>query len=181
MSKVGKRLIVIPVGTIVNWDSVSVSVKGPGGELKKKLFLHDFNLELEGGSLKIFPKSEALSKRLRSLWGTYSSIISNMVSGVNKPYEKILEFEGVGYRAEVSGSDLVLNLGFSHPVKLKIPEGQKLTVGKNNIVVSGIDKEAVGIFAAKIRKIRKVEPYKGTGIKYQGEIVKRKAGKKVSG
>ena len=180
MSKVGKKLTLIPAGTTVEWDSQSVTVKGPSGELTKKLALWGFDLSLENGFLKVSPPP-SLNKKNRSLWGTLSSVVANMVLGVNKPFEKTLEFEGVGYRAEVSGTDLVLNVGFSHPVKLAIPPGLSVTAGKNNIVIVGIDKELVGMFAAKIRKVRKVEPYKGSGIRYKGEVVKKKAGKKLAG
>lgn len=180
MSKVGKKIIVIPPGTTVEWDSQAVTVKGPGGALTKALALYGFKLVLENNALQILPP-EALNKKNRSLWGTLNSVIAGMVSGVNKSFEKNLEFEGVGYRAEVSGQDLVLNVGFSHPVKLLIPAGLKVTTGKNSIAISGADKERVGLFAAKIKKIRKVEPFKGTGIKYKGEVIKKKAGKKLAG
>ncbi len=180
MSKVGKKLIIIPAGTTVEWDSQSVTVKGPSGELTKKLALFGFELLLENGFLRVSPP-KLLNKKTRSLWGTLNAIITNMVSGVNKPFEKILEFEGVGYRAEVSGKDLVLNMGFSHPVKFLIPDGLKVSAGKNNIVIDGMDNEQVGLFAAKIKKVRKIEPYKLSGIKYKGEIIKKKAGKKLAG
>ena len=180
MSKVGKKLIIIPDGTAVEWDSQSVTVKGPSGELTKKLALFGFDLSLENGSLRILPP-KSLNKKTRSLWGTLNAVITNMVSGVNKPFEKILEFEGVGYRAEVSGKDLVLSMGFSHQVKLLIPDGFKVSTGKNNIVVAGMDNERVGLFAAKIKKVRKIEPYKLSGIKYKGEVIKKKAGKKLAG
>ncbi|KKS08311.1 MAG: 50S ribosomal protein L6 [Candidatus Brennerbacteria bacterium RIFOXYC1_FULL_41_11] len=180
MSKVGKKIIVVPSGTTVHWDNQSVSVKGPNGEMIQKLNLYGFTIIEKDGSLTISPP-EVLNKRSRSLWGTFNAVIANMISGVNKHFDKILEFEGVGYRAEVSGNDLVLNLGFSHPVKLLIPEGLKISTTKNSISVSGCSKELVGLFAAKIRKIRKIEPFKLSGIKYKGEIVKKKAGKKLAG
>ncbi len=180
MSKVGKKLITVPAGTTVEWDSQSVTAKGPSGELTKKLALFGFNLALENGSLQILPP-QSLNKKTRSLWGTLNAVITNMVSGVNKPFEKTLEFEGVGYRAEVSGKDLVLNMGFSHPVKLAIPDGLKVSTGKNSITVSGMDNEQLGLFAAKVKKVRKVEPYKLSGIKYKGEVIKKKAGKKLAG
>lgn len=180
MSKVGKKIITIPKGTIIKWDSQSVSVKGPNGEMTQKLNLSGFTLTEKDGSFTISPP-QVLNKSSRSLWGTLNAIINNMVVGVNNHFEKVLEFEGVGYRAEVSGRDLVLNLGFSHPVKLLIPENLKIVVTKNSIAVSGFSKELVGLFAAKIRKIRKIEPFKLSGIKYKGEIVKKKAGKKLAG
>jgi large subunit ribosomal protein L6 len=180
MSKIGKKLIIIPAGTTVEWDNQSVTVKGPSGELTKKLALFGFDLSLENGFLRVSPP-KLLNKKNRSLWGTFNAVITNMVSGANKPFEKTLEFGGVGYRAEVSGKDLVLNMGFSHPVKLLIPDGLQASTGKNNIIITGTDNEQVGLFAAKIKKVRKIEPYKLSGIKYKGETIKKKAGKKLAG
>ncbi len=180
MSKIGKKLIHVPQGTTVEVRDQIVTVRGPKGELTKTLALDGFTLVQEADVLRVVPPRQ-LNKRTRSLWGTFGSIIGWMVKGVNVPFEKGLEFNGIGYRAEVSGTNLVLNVGFSHPVKLEVPHGLSVTVGKNVMTVSGLDKEAVGLFAAKIRKVKKVEPYKGTGIKYAGEIVRKKAGKKVGG
>ncbi len=180
MSKIGKKLIKVPGGTTVEVSGQSVKVRGPKGELDKMLALDGFSITQESGVLQVVPPAK-LNKRTRSLWGTFGSIIQWMVQGVNTPFEKALEFNGIGYRAEVSGKHVVLNVGFSHPVKLEIPDGLSVTVAKNVITVSGLNKETVGLFAAKIRKVKKVEPYKGTGIKYVGEIVRKKAGKKVGG
>ncbi|MEW5805203.1 MAG: 50S ribosomal protein L6 [Patescibacteria group bacterium] len=180
MSKIGKKIIILPEGVELNWEDNSVTAKGPKGSLTKKLALSGFKLSLANNQLEIIPP-ENLNKKYRSLWGTIRAVINNMVVGVSQPFGKVLLFEGVGYRAEVNGKELVLNLGYSHPVKLQIPEGIEIEAGKGEIKVSGIDKELVGLFAAKIRKTRKVEPYKGTGIRYQDEIIKRKAGKKMAG
>lgn len=180
MSKIGKKIISIPQGTTVEVDGNMVRVRGPKGELAKRLALDGFSLKQESNTLQVMPPS-VLNKRARSLWGTFGSIVQWMVQGVNAPFAKSLEFNGIGYRAEVSGKHLVLNLGFSHPVKMEIPEDLQAQVNKNTITISGLDKERVGLFAAKIRKVKKVEPYKGTGIKYAGEIVRKKAGKKVGG
>jgi large subunit ribosomal protein L6 len=180
MSRIGKKIIEIPNGTEIEWDFDSVTVKGPNGTIRKKLALTGFKLIFKKESLEVVPL-KAINKKSHSLWGTLRSVINNMILGVNKLFEKVLEFEGVGYRAEVSEGELVLNLGYSHPIKLKIPEGINVSTGKNQIRVSGIDKELVGLFSAKIRKAREVEPYKGRGIKYQGEVIKRKAGKKMAG
>ena len=117
----------------------------------------------------------------KALWGLFRALIANMVEGVTNGFKKELEIQGVGYKASVEGQDIVLNMGFSHPVKLGIPEGIQVSVEKNIIIVSGINKELVGQFAANIRKVKKPEPYKGKGIRYVGEIVRRKAGKKAAG
>lgn len=180
MSKIGKQLIKIPPGTTIEVDGQIVKVRGPKGELSKRLALEGFSVVQDAGVLRVVPPGQ-LNKRVRSLWGTFGSIIHWMVQGVNAPFQKGLEFNGIGYRAEVSGQHIVLHVGFSHPVKLEIPEGLSVSVAKNVITVSGLDKQAVGLFSAKIRKVKKVEPYKGTGIKYVGEIVRKKAGKKVGG
>lgn len=180
MSKIGKKAILLPPGVTVTTEGETVTVTGPRGTLTKKLALGGFQLLLEENTLKVIPPA-TLDKKSRALWGTLRAVINNMVTGVTQPFEKVLLFEGVGYRAEVSGGELVLNVGFSHPVKLPIPSGIEVMVGKGEIRVSGIDKELVGLFAARVRKVRKVEPYKGTGIRYQDEVVKRKAGKKMAG
>lgn len=180
MSKIGKQIIAIPQGTTVDVRADEISVKGPKGEITKKLALDGFQVVQEEQTIHIVPP-QTLNKRARSLWGTFASIVAGMVSGVNKPFEKVLEFEGIGYRVEVSGNDVVLNVGFSHPVKLAIPAGITVVAAKNQITVSGVNKEQVGLFAAKIRKVKKIEPYKLTGIKYAGEVVKKKAGKKLGG
>lgn len=180
MSRIGKKTILIPEGTEISWTSSSVSVKGPHGELTKQLALSGFKLLKKNKELKVLPPVR-LGKETRSMWGTIVSVIFNMIQGVNQPFEKVLEFEGIGYKAEISQGQLVLGLGFSHPVRIEVPQNLTVSVNSGQIVISGIDKELVGNFAASIRKLRPVEPYKGTGIRYKGEVVKRKAGKKLAG
>lgn len=176
MSRIGKKTIKIPEGVDVKIEGKKVTVKGPKGELVRT-FLPDVNIEQKEGELIVSPAYE--SKRKNAVWGLSRALLNNMVEGVTKGYEKRLEIEGIGYRAVVEGVDLNLFVGFTHPVKVKCPEGIKFLVEKNVIIVSGIDKEAVGFQASKIRKIKKPEPYKGKGIRYQGEVIRRKAGKRV--
>jgi len=178
MSKVGKKPIEIPEGVTVTVQNEIVWVKGPKGELSFKL-PREIELKLADKQLLVLPVGK--SKKTPALWGTIRAIIANMVAGVHQGFEKKLEIEGVGFKAQVQGNDLVLNLGFSHPVVFKTPEGIKVNVEKNTITVSGISLELVGQTAANIRALKKPEPYKGKGIRYAGEIIKRKAGKKVAG
>jgi large subunit ribosomal protein L6 len=177
MSRIGKKLIEIPQGVKAEITEKEIKVSGPKGELTQ--FIHpEIKVEQKDGKIFVSPKTE-LSKKGRGLWGLYRALISNMVTGVSKGFEKKLEIEGVGFKANVDGDNLVLNLGFTNPVKIaKIP-GVSFLVEKNVITVSGPDKERVGHIAALIRKQKKAEPYKGKGIKYQGEIIRRKEGKKV--
>ena len=177
MSRIGKKLIEVPQGVTVTLNEKEVIVKGPKGELKQVIH-PEIKVELKDGKIYVSPKSE-LSKRGRGLWGLYRALIANMVEGTSKGFEKKLEIEGVGFKANVDGDNLVLNLGFTNPIKIaKIP-GVNFVVEKNVITVSGADKERVGHIAALIRKQKKAEPYKGKGIKYQGEVIRRKEGKKV--
>lgn len=176
MSRIGKKPIVLPEKTEVNVTEDSVTVKGPLGELSMP-YKPVVDIKVEEGSVIITPKNDDIETR--ALWGTYGSLLQNMVQGVNEEYVKKLKVEGVGYRAEMKGDSLVLNVGFSHPVEMKVPEGLKCTVEKDTIVISGIDKESVGQFTAKIRSQKKPEPYKGKGIRYEDEVVRRKEGKKA--
>ncbi len=177
MSRIGKKLIEIPAGVTVEINEKEITVKGPKGELKQ--FIHpEIKIEVRDDKILISPKSE-LSKKGRGLWGLYRALVSNMVEGVSKGFEKKLEIEGVGFKAAVDADGLTLNLGFTNPVKIKKPEGVNFLVEKNVITVSGISKEKVGQVSAEIRKAKKAEPYKGKGIKYQGEKIRRKEGKKV--
>jgi large subunit ribosomal protein L6 len=177
MSRIGKKEIVVPANTEVKMENGYFSVKGPLGSLEKQ-FRNNIEIKIENNTVKLTPKrNDILTK---ALWGTYASHILNMIEGVNKPFEKKLSVEGVGYKSEVSGNTLILSVGFSHQVKLEIPEGVKVTAEKNQITVTGIDKEAVGAFAAKTRSVKKPEPYKGKGIRYVGEVVKMKQGKKTA-
>lgn len=177
MSRIGKKLIEIPQGVKAEISEKEIKVSGPKGELKQAIH-PEIKVELKDGKIFVSPKTE-LSKKGRGLWGLYRALISNMVEGVSKGFEKKLEIEGVGFKANVDADGLVLNLGFTNPVKIaKIP-GVNFAVEKNVIIVSGPDKERVGHIAALIRKQKKAEPYKGKGIKYQGEKIRRKEGKKV--
>jgi len=176
MSRIGKKVIEIPKGTEVSVSANNeVVVKGPLGELKKN-FLPDISVLVEDNKISFSKNRNDLLSG--ALWGTYASHVNNMVAGVNKPFEKKLQIEGIGFKSEVTGDSLSMSLGFSHPVKVKIPTGLKVSAEKNLITISGINKELVGQFAAKIRSIKKPEPYKGKGIRYIDEVVKRKQGKK---
>jgi large subunit ribosomal protein L6 len=177
MSKIGKQIIAIPAKTEVTVNGGVLTVKGPLGVLMKPV--HSLvTIAVADGKATVTPANT--SKLARSLWGTYASHLKNMVAGVNTKYEKKLTLEGIGYRVELSGKSLKFVVGFSHPVLLPIPEGITVTVDKNAMAVSGIDKEAVGQFAANIRAVKKPEPYKGKGIRYEGEYVRQKQGKKVT-
>lgn len=178
MSRIGKKPIEIPQGVKVDVMEKEIKVSGPKGELKQTVH-PEIKVELKDGKILVAPSRLGGTKRGRGLWGLYRALISNMVEGVSKGFEKKLEIEGVGFKAAVEGDNLVLNLGFTNPVKIKKIEGINFLVEKNVITVSGQDKERVGHIAALIRKQKKAEPYKGKGIKYRGEIVRRKEGKKV--
>lgn len=177
MSRIGKKPIEIPQTVKVEIVGQEIKVSGPKGELRTNIHRY-IKAEMKDGKVFVLP-IRTLSKKEKGLWGLYRALIFNMVEGAGKGFEKKLEIEGVGYKATVQGEDLVLNVGFVNPVKVKKPEGINFSVEKNVITVSGISKEAVGQISAIIRKTKKVEPYKGKGIKYQGEKVRRKEGKKV--
>ena len=175
MSRIGKRIITLPEKTELTVSEKTIVVKGPLGELKRTL--HPvIEIKKEGNDVTVHLKKNTLEAR--ALWGTFASHISNMVSGVNKPFQKQLILEGIGYKSEVKGDKMVLALGFSHPVEVAIPEGLKVTAEKNVITVSGSDKEKVGEFSAKLRMLKKPEPYKGKGMRYSTETIRRKQGKK---
>ncbi len=178
MSRIGKKLITIPEKTEVEMDGKNVKVKGPKGELERKM-RSEIGIKKEENQLHLFIKKE--TKNSNAFFGLERSLIFNMVKGVNDGFEKILELQGVGYRARLEGEELVIEAGFSHPIKLKSPEDVSLQVEKGKIKVSGIDKCKVGQTAAKIRAIRPPEPYKGKGIRYEGEEIIRKEGKKAVG
>lgn len=177
MSRLGKKGIDIPSGVEVKVSGTTVAVKGPKGELTRT-FRSSVGIEVSDGHITLVPKKK--DKQTMSLWGTYTSHVSNMIQGVSEGFEKKLIIEGVGFRAEVSGKDLKLTIGFSHPVSVPIPEGVTVVVEKGDITVSGIDKEAVGQFASDVRSQKKPEPYKGKGIRYVGEVIRRKEGKKAA-
>jgi len=177
MSRLGKKAIEIPANTDVTITENTVVVKGPKGELSLSFLPANVIITKDDEGVLVAPKDEEIFSR--ALWGTYASHIRNMVAGVHTPYSKKLNIDGVGYRAELKGDTLVMQLGFSHPVEMKIPDGLTLEIVKNEITITGIDKEQVGQFAAKIRSKKKPEPYKGKGIRYSDEIVRRKQGKKT--
>ncbi len=177
MSKIGKKPIDIPSNvTVTLGDKNKVSIKGAKGELEAS-FNAEINIEVKDNEVLVTPKKDV--KRLYAFWGLTRNLIANMIEGVSKGYEKKLELQGVGYKVAMKGNDLDLSLGFSHPVVFQAPQGIKFAVEKSVITISGIDKQLVGQVAADIRKLRKPEPYKGKGIRYVGEQVRRKAGKKV--
>ena len=175
MSRIGRRPVVVPKGVTVALNGQTLSVKGPKGELSR-VFHPEMKLVLEGEQVLVSrPTEEA---RHKALHGLSRTLVQNMVDGVSKGFTKVLEIQGVGYKAETKPFGLQLALGFSHPVQYKAPAGIKFTVDNNTIVkIEGADKELVGQVAAEIRAIRPPEPYKGKGIRYQGEQVRRKAGK----
>lgn len=176
MSRIGKQPITIPNGVKVEKKGMTVQVKGPKGQLSQT-FHPDMIIEEEGGALLVKRPSD--NREHRSLHGLTRSLLNNMVQGVSEGFTRVLLIEGVGYRAEMSGKTLVLNVGYSHPVTFSPPPDVSFEVedrGKK-IIITGIDKQALGELAAVIRKQRPPEPYKGKGIRYQGEIVRRKAGK----
>jgi len=187
MSRVGKKPIIIPEGVEVKIDDRRVTVRGSKGEISKE-FRPEVKIGIKDDKIFVSPQLEKLgkkkfvggrAKKIKSFWGLTRMLVANMIEGVTVGFEKKLEIEGIGFKAEVAGEELVLSVGFSHPVKLKISEGIKILVDKKMIIVSGIDKELVGQFASIIRKVKPPEPYKGKGIKYLGEIIRRKVGKKV--
>ena len=175
MSRIGKQQYEIPANTEVTLVDNFVIVKGPLGELKREL-RPEIEVKIEDNKVSVNPTNN--SPFAKALWGTFASHITNMMQGVNVPYEKILILEGVGFKSEVKGDKLVLALGFSHLVEIDISKDLKVTAEKNRITITGIDKELVGQFAAKVRMKKKAEPYKGKGFRYEGEIVRRKQGKK---
>jgi large subunit ribosomal protein L6 len=174
MSRIGKLPIDIPTGVTITVDSDIVSVSGPKGELTVP-HLSDVTVALDGNQAIVTRKDD--QRIAKAQHGLQRALLNNAVVGVTKGYEKKLEVNGVGFRVSGGGSEIEMLLGFSHPVKYKAPEGILLTVDKMNIIVTGISKQAVGQAAAEIRKIKKPEPYKGKGIKYSDEVVRRKAGK----
>ena len=178
MSRIGNRELEIPTGVTVTVNENVVTVKGAKGELSLTL-KEGINVKVEDTKLTV--ESTGKAKFDNAMHGTTNSLIKNMITGVSKGYSKGLEIIGVGYRFQVRGTELVVNAGYSHPVTVKIPQGLTIeTVSNTEITVNGIDKELVGEFAAKVRKIRKPEPYKGKGIRYKDEFVRRKEGKKAS-
>ena len=176
MSRIGNRLITIPAGVTVTEENGVVTVKGPKGELKQPL-LKDITMKVEEKGITL----ERANENAKAMHGTMNALINNMIIGVTKEYEKGLEIIGVGYRFNVQGKKLVISAGYSHPVNMEVPEGITVeSVSNTEITVKGIDKVLVGEFAANIRKVRQPEPYKGKGIRYKDEHVRRKEGKKAA-
>lgn len=175
MSKIGKQPIILPSGVSASVEGHKVVITGPKGNLTTVFKKDLVDVKLEENKVVVFPKRE--NKTAISLWGTIRALIANNVKGVSEGYKKQLELVGTGYRSEVQGNKLVLTVGFSHPVEIVAPEGITFKVEKSVINVDGIDKHLVGQVAANIRAVRPPEPYKGKGVKYVNEVIRRKAGK----
>lgn len=176
MSHVGKKGIAIPEKAEVVKNGTVITVKGPLGELKRD-FGGDVDVVIDGKNASIKLKNGVQNK---SLWGTYTSHLNNMTKGVTTGFEKKLLIEGVGFKAQMEGPNLSLIVGLSHPVKLAIPSGIKVVVEKGTMTITGPDKEVLGQFCANVRAVKKPEPYKGTGIRYSDEVIRRKSGKKAA-
>ncbi len=178
MSRIGNRVLTIPAGVEVNVNEDKITVKGPKGSLEFPLS-KSVIVKVEGNTVTVERNEKKTDSNV--MQGTTNAIINNMIEGVSKGFEKGLEIIGVGYRFQVQGNSLTVNAGYSHPVKMEVPTGLSVEqVSNTEITVKGIDKELVGEFAANIRKVRKPEPYKGKGIRYKGEFVRRKEGKKAA-
>jgi len=178
MSRIGKKPITIPEGVEVQVSGKEILVKGPKGSLS--FHFHDeVEIVSEGKEVKV--NIRRVNKQTKALWGLTRMLVANMIEGVTRGFEKQLELQGVGFRMAVQGKKVNMALGFSHPVEVEIPEGLEAKIEKNILTISGIDKQKVGQFTASVRALKKVEPYKGKGFRYVGEIVRRKAGKKAVG
>ena len=178
MSRIGKQTVIVPQGTEVKLSGTTFTAKGPKGTLTRD-FPGAVTIDIKGNEITFVP-SKLGDRTINALWGTYASHVKNMITGVNEGYTKKLILEGVGFKSDVAGTVLNLALGFSHPVKVTIPAGITVTAEKNNITVTGIDKELVGSFTASIRTMKKPEPYKGKGFRYSDEVIRRKQGKKAA-
>lgn len=179
MSKIGKKSLEMPQGVSISVDKDNnVAVKGPKGELKASF---DRNLSIEVKENRVYVSPKKQTENISALWGLTRAIVGNMLIGVSKGYEKQLELQGVGFKVAAKGKDLEFSLGFSHPVLFKAVQGIDFKIDKNIVTVSGMDKQLVGQVASDIRSLREPEPYKGKGIRYVGEYVRRKEGKKVAG
>jgi len=179
MSKIGKKPIPLPAGVQITLDGTTLTVKGPKGTLVKTL-PSMLTVTVTGDAVMVAPVAAEPTRADSAQWGLWRALVSNMIVGVSTGWTRVLEFQGVGYKAIPKGRDLELSLGYSHPILVKAPEGITLTTEKTSITVSGIDRELVGHVAALIRSKRLPEPYKGSGIRYSDEIIKRKAGKKAA-
>lgn len=176
MSRLGKQPLAIPEKVEASFEGGIFSVKGPKGTLTRALG-NEVAITIDASGITLAPAKD--TDLARALWGTYAAHIKNMIEGVTTGFTKVLQVEGVGYRGEVKGNSLVMQLGFSHPVVFAIPDGVSVSVEKGVFTITGIDKEIVGQFAANVRAKKKPEPYKGKGIRYQGEYIIRKQGKKA--
>ena len=175
MSRIGNKVVVLPAGVEIKQDGNNITVKGPKGELTRE-FSSDIKMNIEGNEVTVTRPND--SKEMKTIHGTTRANFNNMVVGVSEGFQKALELIGVGYRAQVQGNKLTLNVGYSHPVEMTAPEGVTFEVPANTqVIVKGINKEVVGELAANIRGVRPPEPYKGKGIRYVGEFVRRKEGK----
>jgi large subunit ribosomal protein L6 len=175
VSRIGNKIVILPAGVDIKQDGNNVTVKGPKGELTRT-FSNDITMNIEGNEVTFTRPND--SKEMKTIHGTTRANFNNMVVGVSEGFQKALELIGVGYRAQVQGSKIVLNVGYSHPVEMTAPEGVTFEVPSNTqVIVKGISKEVVGEVAANIRGVRPPEPYKGKGIRYVGEYVRRKEGK----
>lgn len=178
MSRIGKQIVIVPSGTEVKLSDITFSAKGPKGILTRD-FPGAVTIHINGNEISFTPNKVG-NRDINALWGTYASHVKNMIIGVNEGFSKKLILEGVGFKSDVSGNSLNLSLGFSHPVKVTIPEGLTVTAEKNNITVTGMDKELVGQFTSSVRSMKKPEPYKGKGFHYSDEVIRRKQGKKAA-
>lgn len=179
MSRIGKKTIAVPKGVEIKVEGLNVSVKGPKGELKKE-FSPLLDIKVSDDQVLVSLKNADPKKEHSDVWGLCRALLANMIKGVTDGFQTDLEFSGIGFKAQVKGNDLEMNLGFNNPVVVKAPQGITFQVEKNSIKVMGIDKEVVGHVAALVRASKPPEPYKGTGIKYKGEVIRRKAGKKAA-
>ncbi len=177
MSRIGKKELIIPTGTDVSVEGNVLTVKGKGGTLTK-VINPNVSITVEGDQVKVLPANK--TKLANAMWGTFSSHVNNMMTGVNTPFTKELVVEGVGFKVALNGKTLNLKVGYSHDVNFEVPENITVEVEKNNIKMTSIDKEALGQFAAVVRASKKPEPYKGKGIRYSDEIVRRKQGKRAA-
>lgn len=176
MSRLAKKPTIIPAGIEVSLNDKTLTVKGPKGTLTRDFDVSIIGIEIANNEINFTKKKETPFSR--ALWGTYAAHVRNMIQGVTTPYSKKLILEGIGFKSDVKGSNIEMALGFSHPVVVAIPEGLTVTAEKNNITISGINKDQVGAFAADIRALKKPEPYKGKGFRYDTEVIRRKDGKK---
>lgn len=177
MSRIGKKPVVLPQGVEAAIEANVVKVKGPKGTLE---FAHHYEVKVGVAEGVVSVEKTGNSKKANAIWGTTSKMVQNMIEGVSKGFQKQLELNGVGYRMSVQGKKITMALGFSHPVEVVVPEGLEAKIEGNVLTISGIDKQKVGQCTAEIRAFKPVEPYKGKGFRYVGEVVRRKEGKKAS-